>query len=214
MALLMGLTSVAQNKKIITPGQNNAISKAATTKKVDGKKVDGKKQGPNVGSKSQVAKREGVQPSSSANGRYVITDNAARFVVLNAKKNGVDVTAWAIENGVFTVFYNSGEQPCMANVCLGGDSQSWGPIYNLTKEKNVEHDELANHDAEVYKFLWNYTNTYDDKTGTCRVTFKKIYKPQGVVSVLKMVTESLDVTEYTGYMEGTVDLSKIGLTNH
>ena len=33
----------------------------------------------------------------------------------------------------------------------------------------------------------------------------KVYKPQGVVSKLKFISETLDITEYTGYMKGTID---------
>lgn len=32
-----------------------------------------------------------------------------------------------------------------------------------------------------------------------------VYKPQGVVSKLKFISETLDITEYTGYMKGTID---------
>ena len=33
----------------------------------------------------------------------------------------------------------------------------------------------------------------------------KVYKPQGVVSKLKFISRSEDITEYTGYMKGTID---------
>ena len=51
------------------------------------------------------------------------------------------------------------------------------------------------------------SNSYDSKKGTCKVQFLKIYKPQGIVSKLKLITETLDVTEFIGYMEGSIDFS-------
>ena len=80
----------------------------------------------------------------------------ARFYVTHASYNGNDITEWAVNRKVFTVFYS---------------------------------------------------NSYDSKKGTCKVQFLKIYKPQGVVSKLKLITEALDVTEYIGYMEGSIDFS-------
>ena len=61
--------------------------------------------------------------------------------------------------------------------------------------------------VDIFYFNWNYSNNYDSKKGTCKVQFLKIYKPQGIVSKLKLITEALDVTEYIGYMEGSIDFS-------
>jgi|GEM_PF-6464045 len=200
VVLLLSLTSAAQTRKFKIP---QAIRNLNTIKVAERDSVEF----------LSPEERDSIDYLSSSGGKYVANDSTARFVVLNAKHNGMDITPWAIENGVFTVFYNSGEQPCMANVCQGGDSQSWGPIYNISEEKFIEHLESGDYDAEEYKFLWNYKNTYDDKSGTCQVTFKKTYQPQGVVSVLKMETGLHDVTEYTGYMDGTLDFSKIDAKN-
>ena len=35
----------------------------------------------------------------------------------------------------------------------------------------------------------------------------KIYKPQGVAFTLKMVLPNLDILEYKGYMEGSLDFN-------
>lgn len=131
----------------------------------------------------------------------------AKFIVTNAKENGTDITYQVVnQGGAYTVFYSVGEQTYMANYMQKHDTQSWGPIYDFNKKTTPET--TTSYETQEYSFSWNYSNSYDSKTGTCKCVLTKIVKPQGIVSVLKMVTESLDVIEYTGYMEGTVDFSK------
>ncbi len=136
-------------------------------------------------------------------------DATARFIVTDAKINGQDVTPAVVSQmGIYTVFYTpKGGSLCMANVCSKIDSQSYGPIYDF----NQEHQDETNNTyrSDIFSFRWNYANTYDNKTGTCSVQFVKIYKPQGIVTILKIIQENLDVTEYTGYMEGSIDFSNI-----
>ena len=115
----------------------------------------------------------------------------ARFYVTHASHNGNDITEWAVNRKVFTVFYTINDEPYMANVSDVDDDQSWGKVYKV----------------DIFYFNWNYSNSYDSKKGTCKVQFLKIYKPQGIVSKLKLITEALDVTEYIGYMEGSIDFS-------
>lgn len=131
----------------------------------------------------------------------------AKFIVTSAKNNGYDVTQQVVnQGGAYTVFYSVGNETYMANYMEKKDSQSWGVIYDFTSETTEETSEA--YKTDVFKFSWNYQNSYDSKTGTCKCSLTKVYKPQGIVSILKMVTESLDVIEYTGYMDGSVDFSK------
>lgn len=129
----------------------------------------------------------------------------ARFYVTHATNNGQDITEWSVNSKMFTVFYTIGDELYMANVSENSDEQSWGKIWGF--ENKTKEESSTEYKADIFYFNWNYSNSYDAKRGTCKVQFLKIYKPQGVVSVLKLITESLDVTEYTGYMDGSIDFS-------
>lgn len=129
----------------------------------------------------------------------------ARFYVTHATNNGVDVTEEVTSWGLYTVFYLDNGDLRMANVSANNDTQSYGGIFNMRHKNYPETDE--NYACDVFMFNWSYINDYDSKKGTCAIEFTKVYKPQGIVSILKMVTESLDVIEYTGYMEGSLDFS-------
>ena len=132
-------------------------------------------------------------------------ETLAKFIINHGEQNKVDITEWVVNSGLFTVFYTINDVPYMANVSDNGDSQSWGRIWGFESYSKEETD--TEYQADVFYFNWSYANTYDNKRGTCKIEFIKIYKPQGVVSILKMITESLDVIEYTGYMEGSIDFS-------
>lgn len=129
----------------------------------------------------------------------------ARFYVTHAIHNGGDITEWAVNRKVFTVFYTLENEPYMANVSGVNDEQSWGRIWGFKNETIKETS--TEYKTDIFYFNWDYSNSYDTKNGTCKVQFLKVYKPQGIVSKLKLITESLDVTEYTGYMDGSVDFS-------
>lgn len=129
----------------------------------------------------------------------------ARFYVTHASYNGNDITEWAVNRKVFTVFYTINDELYMANVSDADDNQSWGKVWGFRNETREET--AKDYKVDIFYFNWNYANSYDSKKGTCKVQFLKIYKPQGVVSKLKLITEALDVTEYIGYMEGSIDFS-------
>lgn len=129
----------------------------------------------------------------------------ARFYVTHATMNGDDITEWAITRKMFTSFYTIGKELCMANYSDRDKTQSWGVIWGLKNETIPET--TTEYKRDIFYFNWNYQNSYDSKKGTCKTQFIKIYKPQGIVSVLRLVTESLDVTEFTGYMDGTIDFA-------
>lgn len=129
----------------------------------------------------------------------------AKFYVTHATENKQDITEWASQNKIFTVFYAVDDELYMANVCDNSDDQSWGRIWGFESAKQEETD--TEYETDIFYFNWTYTNSYDEQEGTCKVQFLKIYKPQGVVSKLRMITEALDMIEYTGYMEGSVDFS-------
>lgn len=131
----------------------------------------------------------------------------ARFYVLEATMNGIDVTSQVVNNRAYTVFYETDEGLLyMANVWERTDSQSWGPIFNVEYEHYPETSSV--YESDEFVFDWAFSNSYDTKRGICEVSFSKIYKPEGIVSVLTLREDSGDVTVYTGYMEGSVNFSK------
>lgn len=131
----------------------------------------------------------------------------ARFYVLEATSNGIDVTSQVVYNDAYTVFYETDEGLLyMANVWERSDSQSWGPIFNVEYEHYPETSSV--YESDEFIFDWAFSNTYDSKRGICEVSLSKIYKPEGVISILTLREDSGDVTVYTGYMKGSVNFSK------
>ncbi len=126
----------------------------------------------------------------------------ARFYVTSAKNNGIDITPWAKENGLYTIFYTIGNTLHMANYAEKANTQSWGPLWGMTEDSTPETQyEYA---ADSFCYNWDFQNSYDTKKGTCKVEFHKIYKPNGVESILRIITQSGDLIEYSGYMRGSL----------
>lgn len=134
-------------------------------------------------------------------------ETIATFVITDATSNGIDETPILLEAGAYTVFYTSNNDGLlyMANVWPNNNSQSFGPMYST---KTASYNETyETYKADIFFFNWRYENDYDLKKGTAKVEFTKIYKPQGVAFVLKIIPENLDVIVYKGYMDGTLDFS-------
>lgn len=131
----------------------------------------------------------------------------ARFIITDATQDNYDITPAILSMGLYTVFYQveNDRRLYMANVSSNKDSQSYGYVYNW--ENYHEKETAETYAADVFTFNWSYYNTYDGKSGTCKCIFTKIYKPQGVVSTLQMMTEDLRLIVYKGYMEGSLDFS-------
>lgn len=133
----------------------------------------------------------------------------AKFIITDASINGVNMSQLIVtEGGGYTVFYTVEGRNLlyMANVWSKQNTQSWGALYMEDVQSYPET--VDQYKTEIFFFRWEYQNSYDTKKGTCSIQFIKTYKPQGVASTLKMITEELDVTIYKGYMEGTLDFSR------
>lgn len=131
----------------------------------------------------------------------------ARFYVLKATIDGSDQTSYVVNNDAYTVFYETADGKLwMANVWEKRDSQSWGPVLNMNSKHHPETS--TTYESDEFIFDWAFSNSYDSETGVCEVSFSKVYKPQGVVSILRISTKSGSVIEYIGYMNGTVNFSK------
>lgn len=131
----------------------------------------------------------------------------AKFIITDASENGQDITPTYLENGAYLVFYTSGNEKglCMANFFPKTDSQSYGEVYSMESKTFEETDKQ--YKADIFKFNWRYINTYDEKRGTSQVEVTKIYKPQGVAFIVKIIPENLDILIYKGYMEGSVNFN-------
>ena len=131
----------------------------------------------------------------------------AKFIITDASLNKNDVTETYLDAGGYIVFYTNDEGNLyMANVMSKRDTQSFGRLYSS------EHSELKEtydkYEADIFYFNWSYKNDYDSKRGTAKVKLVKIYKPQGIIFSCIIIPENLDILEYKGYMEGSVDFSK------
>lgn len=131
----------------------------------------------------------------------------AKFTITEAKFNGVDKSSLLLDAEAYIIFYTTGtdELLYMANVRSNSNSQSFGPIYGVESKNREESDEY--YKTDFINFNWQYANTYNDKTGTAQVQVTKIYKPQGVEFVIKIIPENLDEAIYKGRMDGTIDFS-------
>lgn len=138
-----------------------------------------------------------------------VQNTIAKFIITNANENGKNISETLINNDSFTVFYTikGDERMQMANVWKKSNTQSYGPTYLYSDETINETDK--NYETYIMKFNWDYYNSYDNKKGTSKVQLIKIHKPQGITFSLKIITESLDVIEYNGFMEGTLNFSEL-----
>lgn len=146
--------------------------------------------------------KESVNSSSNSKQNII-----AKFIITDASKNGVDNTSLILDQAAYTVFYTSENDGLiyMANYWPKNKSQSFGPMYSA---KTASYNETyETYKADIFRYNWRYTNDYDGKTGTAKVQLTKIYKPQGIAFILKIIPENLDVIIYKGYMEGTIDFS-------
>lgn len=85
----------------------------------------------------------------------------------------------------------------MANIANGGDSQSYGP---LTICNNYETPESANeYGTYTLEMVWQYQNTYDNKTGAIPVTLQIFHKEEGDYCSVTMKISDNETLVYRGY---------------
>ncbi len=133
-------------------------------------------------------------------------ETLAKFKITEATNNGEDISQWYFERKQYMVFYKNGDgYLCFANVSGINNEQSHGWVFSLRHDRLPESDK--NYQADFFTFRWKYYNTYDFQTGYATVSFVKLYKAAGVAFYLKMVLPYLDVLEFNGYMEGSLNLN-------
>jgi hypothetical protein len=131
-------------------------------------------------------------------------ETLARFRITEAKLGNTDASQYYFNRKQYFAFYvNEDKEMMMANVSGTTDEQSYGRLYSMDMKEEEETDQ--HYKTQTFSFRWNYHNNYDKETGYASVALIKIYKPQGVIFVLRMVLPNLEVSEYKGYMEGTID---------
>jgi hypothetical protein len=158
---------------------------------------------------SNIAVYKNLVESKSSNSNSSSEQKViAKFIITDASVNGVDNTPIILDQGAYTVFYNFDNDGLiyMANYWPKNDSQSYGPMYSA--ETQSLNETYETYKADIFYYNWRYTNDYDGKSGTAKVQLTKIYKPQGVAFVLKIIPENQDIIIYKGYMEGTIDFSQ------
>jgi hypothetical protein len=135
-------------------------------------------------------------------------DESFKMIILDAKANGNNISDWYLERGQFLKMYSNGEgQVSFANASPSNNEQSYGEIFGFESEDTPETD--STYQGKDLYFSWKYKNTYNNDEGTAKVKIVLVFKPQGVVFHCNMMLENLDIYEYTGYLEGTLDTSKI-----
>jgi len=135
-------------------------------------------------------------------------ETLAKYIITEGVINNKDITSILTEAGAYTVFYTLGDKTLhLANVWPNSNTQSYGPISNITSEKIEESDEY--YQTDIFYFDWQYTNTYDDESGNAKVEALTIHKPEGIFFAIEIFTDNLDKTIYKGYMEGTLNNNSI-----
>jgi hypothetical protein len=131
----------------------------------------------------------------------------AKFIIQDARLNHADVTQVYLNAGGYIVFYENGYGYLnMANVMSNRNTQSYGRLYSVNHEKIPETG--TEYEVDIFDFRWSYVNNYDGKEGTAQVRLVKIFKPAGVAFQCTIIPENLDLIEYKGFMEGSINFSK------
>ncbi len=133
---------------------------------------------------------------------------STKFIITDASTNGVDTTPTILEAEAFIVFYTVENDNLlyMSHVWPKHNSQSYGPMYSVTSETKKETYE--EYKADFFNFDWLYITGYDDRKGTAKVQLIKVYKPQGITYVLKIIPQNLEIIIYKGHLEGSLNFSE------
>jgi hypothetical protein len=130
----------------------------------------------------------------------------AKFIITDARMNGKDITPASTAANQYLIFYTLPNDTSMyfANVLSKVGSQSYGITYDI--HVYTTPATATDYETDHFTFKWSYANSYDQHKGTATVRLLKIGKPNGVAFEMTVISENLDVLEYKGYMEGTLNL--------
>ena len=123
-----------------------------------------------------------------------------KLVILDARDNDKNITEYYLPGGYIVFYYRTDGELSMATVVNKSRSQSYGRLSTKSKTTTVDKDGFR---KDVQNYKWSYENSYNNKVGTASVRVEKVYKPQGVAFICKIVLENMDILMYSGYKDGT-----------
>ncbi len=126
--------------------------------------------------------------------------NFPKMIVTKFLDNGFDYSKIAVEHHMILTFYESEGAYCFMNLWGTTSSYSLGKIYDF-KSKNYPETETTYAATEV-SFLWRFTNSYDEESGSAKVTIIYTTIDNVVTFNCEMVVlETKEVLQYEGYRE-------------
>jgi hypothetical protein len=136
-------------------------------------------------------------------------EQSKKYIITESKINEVDNTAFDLDREGFLTFVELEDDD---NLYLVNDSQVYEG-FTYGKISKIEHsntEETAeDYQSDTFDFMWNHNNSYDDVTGYASVRLTKIYKPQGIIFTMLIVYANLDLLEYSGYIEGSINFDRL-----
>jgi hypothetical protein len=164
---------------------------------------DNNKENINADSNIELNENE-ISSSKLSNDQNTIS----KFIITEATSNDIDYTQTIIEQGAYTVFYTTNEDSLlyMANCWPKNNTQSYGPVYSM--ESNSYEATAETLKSDVFDFYWEFSNSYDEKKGICKVQLIKMYDLKEVHFILKINIEDEGLLIYKGYMDRAVDFSE------
>lgn len=131
----------------------------------------------------------------------------SKLIISDAKENDIDITEHILDQQAYLAFYTEdGKNLSMANVWVKNATNSFGHIFDKKYHKSEETS--TEFETHIMSFKWSYQNSYNTKRGTANVELTIIHKPIGKAFIITIIPEDLDVLQYKGYIEGSLDLNK------
>lgn len=122
----------------------------------------------------------------------------AQIDVYRAIVNGEDVGRMSIDNNHCFQFYMQGGVLMFANNYTKLDSKSYGKITNVSCRKSKEKDLSL---SDLYHFVWDWRNSFDDETGSADVYVKVVTTNEGSAVRIAIIDRNLeDVLDYGGVL--------------
>lgn len=128
----------------------------------------------------------------------------SKLIISDAKENNIDITEYLLDQQAYLAFYTiDGKNLSMANVLVKNGTNSYGRIFDKKYHKSEETS--TEFETHIMSFKWSYENSYNTKKGTANVELMIIHKPIGKAFIITIIPEDLDVLQYKGYIEGSLD---------
>lgn len=110
-----------------------------------------------------------------------------QYKILEGEKNGVNTTEYLQTVDPYSMLYYLKEDTSTVyfmNYFRKDETFSTGPIYNLQIDDYYQkEDDLP---GRILTFLWDYENSYNDKTGTASVQIYKVEELHQTSALIKI----------------------------